>query len=144
KLEDAGWEELSDATVPEPRRKQHAEWTRDPAPALRALQAKRDDINVESLRGGFNVEGFRRQVARLRAAGLEPIYVVMPHYALNFYGREAIAELREEVTILEMDVPQAFEDVYEFANWYDWAHLMRPGAEVFTRRLADECAKRFR
>jgi hypothetical protein len=137
-LPDAGWLELSQVTVSNKKRlEQHIKWLADPAPALRGLANKRKDLEPPSHRGGFNVAGFRSQVARLRACGIEPIYVVMPHYAFNFYGRDGLREVRDEVTILEFDVVSENEALHEFSRWFDWAHMMKPGAELLSRQLAD-------
>ena len=137
-LPDEGWEELSPATMTNKRRlEQHNKWVADPGPALRTLETKRQDLEPESRRGGFNVSALRSQIARLRAEGIEPVYVVMPHYAFNFYGRDGLAAVRDEVTILEFDVVSENEDLHEFPLWFDWAHMMKPGAERFSNKLAE-------
>lgn len=61
----------------------------------------------------------------------------MPHYAFNFYGRDGVTEVVDEVTILEFDVVAENEDLHEFRLWFDHAHMNQEGAQVFSQRLAE-------
>ena len=136
-VDNEGGKELSTETVGEQRIRQHEKWLARSDDAARSLASKRRDIAPKYLRGGFNAAAMRNQIAKIRAAGIEPIFVIMPHYAGNFFGRDGVAAFRDEVVILELDDPNDHEDLYELAHWFDWAHMLKPGAELASRRIAD-------
>ena len=76
-------------------------------------------------------------VAEVRAAGVEPIFVV----ASSIYGAERYRDWPpERVTVLRFDDPKTYPDLYDPANRYDPHHLDQVGAERFTRHLADQFA----
>lgn len=90
--------------------------------------------------GGFPMAAFDAVDARVRAAGIEPIYVVMPSHYTGFFGRDAIAEIAKRATVLDLDRPQQFPELFERALWFDPGHFNARGAEVFSADLAARIA----
>lgn len=132
-----GWKELSQETARKRRLKVHEEWRSRPDRAAGQLAKKRENIAIPRFNGGFNHGGMERQIERLRAAGIEPIYVIMPHYATNFLGRDGALEWADKVTILELDRPQLAGPIYDFSNWFDSAHMIKSGAQLCSKKIAE-------
>jgi hypothetical protein len=93
-------------------------------------------------RGGYDVASARGIADDLRAAGILPVFVVMPSFAGNFDGRDGVAALREHEIVIELDDPVAFPELYEVDRWFDQSHLTRSGAERLSRRFAEVFAER--
>jgi hypothetical protein len=82
----------------------------------------------------------RRQVERLRAAGVEPVYLLTPILS----PVPAIHTLRRhEVlpTLLAFDSPRRHPDLYAPEHRWDALHLNREGAALFSRKLARRFAR---
>ena len=141
-VEDRGWQSVASVQLPHmvqahedfPSQREHFE---------RQLSWKAGKAPIPALNGGFNAEAIRKQASMLRAVGIEPIYVVMPTYSTDFFGRDGVAEVAKEVRVLELDDPAPNRPLYDWAGYYDASHLGAEGAAVFSRYLADrivECA----
>lgn len=138
-----GFDPLTPATAPANRVAQYEQWRAAPQQAEKMLGWKRGPglpRYLEQGRGSFNVAAFRRQNVRLRAAGIEPLYVVMPVYSNSFFGREVLAELAAEATILVLDDQETCSDIFRFDYWFDSDHLLPEGAERFSGLLAERIA----
>ncbi|MCA8942614.1 MAG: hypothetical protein KDB80_08675 [Planctomycetes bacterium] len=86
----------------------------------------------------FDESTFRAQVRRVRAVGIEPIFVVLPDlYDRIEPGHEGIDALAREVPIVAFDRPSRFESLYRFENFFDPVHLNSSGAKILTDQLAD-------
>lgn len=110
------------------------------------------ESRVEAIRGGGrgtrrrhgggaerpDLEMLREQVAAVRAAGAEPVYVVGPEVKL----RPRIAADAPGVVpaFLAFDDPAAHAELYATEHRFDANHLNARGAEVFTRIFADAFA----
>jgi hypothetical protein len=137
KIRNAGWTELTAETVSPGHLKKHKAWLGTPEAARAKLAAKRKSLETPATIGGFNVAALKSQIARLRACGIEPIYVIMPHCAFNFFGRDGVRQVRDDVTVFEFDVVSENEDLHELAQWFDASHMVRSGGELFSNKLAD-------
>lgn len=96
---------------------------------------------LDKLLGGFPVDEFFRIDARVREAGIEPIYVVMPSYYSAFFGYDAIPELARRTAVVDLDQPERHPLLFEPSMWFDPGHFGRAGAGVFTRYLAERVAE---
>jgi len=119
------------------RRRQHQKWVANPKWAATMLDRKRSGGLPAEYRGGFDHVTCRRQIARLKEAGIELIYVVMPTYRNGFAGRDGLDDVANEVRIVRFDDPDAFPELYGFENWFDAGHMSLSGAELFSARLAE-------
>lgn len=117
-------------------RQRRADFVGQPDVADRAIAAKRLDIAPPELRGGFDHASLRELTARLRAAGVQPIYVVMPSFCASFAGRDGVAEVAKENLVLELDRPDDHPQLFAASLWYDSTHMNRAGAVAFSRYLA--------
>ena len=138
---DRGFAPLSAEHPPSPiRGEQHRAWVANPQIAASMLWHKRHRDLPEEFRGGFDHWGCQRQIARLKAAGIQLIYVVMPSHSIHFHGRDGLDEHDDEVSILSFEDPDAYPDLYRFEQWFDSTHLGEAGAEHFSALLADAVA----
>lgn len=117
--------------------KRHAEFVDGAAQHDESLATKAKNPDPEFLRGGFRFGPWRELDLRLRAAGIEPIYVVMPSFSLDFHGRDMLPELSRLAKVLVYDLPQANPGLFDHARWFDTTHLNRTGATMFSRLLAE-------
>ena len=95
------------------------------------------DIAPPYLHGGFNFASIRAQAAALRAAGIEPVYVVMPSFSQDNLGRDGASEFAREARVLELDRSELHRPLYETALYYDASHFGTEGSAVFSPYLAD-------
>lgn len=95
------------------------------------------EIAPPGLCGGFNFASIRAQAAALRAAGLEPVYVVMPSFVQDNLGRDGVVEFAREARVLELDRPELHRPLFERELFYDASHFNTAGAAVFSRYLAE-------
>ena len=136
----SGWDDVS-AVKLEHMIREHEEF-----PSLRAhfeqqLSWKVTNQRIEDLEGGFNAGAVRTIASRLRSAGVEPIFVVMPSFSCDFYGRDGVAEVAREVRVLELDDPAPNRPIYDWSCYYDSSHLNAQGAAAFSRFLAERVAE---
>lgn len=133
---DGGWQDVASLDL-EHMRKEHANFSSQPEACERKLGWKVSRDRIEVLEGGFNPAAVRSIAERMRACGVEPIFVVMPTYASDFFGRDGVAGIASEVRILELDDPAPNRPIYELSYYYDVSHLNSEGAKAFSRFLAE-------
>jgi hypothetical protein len=133
---DRGWQSVASVQLPH-MVKEHEEFPSMREHFERQLSWKALKAPKPLLDGGFNAAAIRRQASMLRAAGIEPIYVVMPTYSTDFYGRDGVADIAKEVRVLELDDPAPNRPLYDWAGYYDASHLNAEGAAAFSRYLAE-------
>jgi hypothetical protein len=131
-----GWCDIADNPSP-PMVKEHDDFERDRATFDRSLGSKIDDLTPPWLVGPTGRNLLRAQAHRLRAAGIEPIYVIMPTWLNDFPNRGEVAACRQDARILELDVVADETGLYARENWYDASHFNAKGASVFSPRLAE-------
>jgi hypothetical protein len=120
--------------------KEREEFERERARFDRQLGSKVDDIAPKWLVGPRNLGPLLAQAARLRAAGVEPMYVVMPSWLPDQFGRNHVAEYRQHVRVLELDRVADSPALFARELWYDASHFNAAGAAEFTPRLAERIA----
>jgi hypothetical protein len=134
----AGFEALDDRTDPTTLR-MHARLLAN-APRYRAQVAALDAHNAGPAVLPSGPEGdLAAQTARLRADGLEPVYVIppVPHPtpALHAFAARADAPL-----VLAFNTPGRHPELFRIEHRYDETHLNRAGSEALSRRFADALA----
>lgn len=79
------------------------------------------------------------QTARLRAAGIEPIYFVPP---VPWAAPELLAIAREPggAAVVALNSPARFPELYDPAHRWDAIHVNRAGAALMSAQLAAELA----
>jgi len=82
----------------------------------------------------------RALAERVRAAGIEPLFVIVPPCWEPLTGYRLAAERGEIPNLLSYNDPREHPAYYEVENLYGLAHLNQRGAELFTRRLALDVA----
>lgn len=88
----------------------------------------------------YNLDALRRQIQRLRFAGVTPVFVIPPLQKPAFFLLDLAKE--EDGTILfNFNDPDAYPDLYEIENRFDADHLNQEGAEKFSGALADRFAE---
>ena len=122
-------------------KKAHDELMADPVPADIALAAKRRETFPPVQRGGFNYGAWQAFDSKVRAAGWEPIYIVMPLLSFGFQGRDAVEEIAKKAIVLDLDDPNRHPALFERSLWYDRSHMNRTGAEFLSHYLADLIVK---
>lgn len=95
------------------------------------------DVCPPWLKGGFNLRSIRSQAEALRAAGVEPVYVVMPTFNMSHYGRDGVTEFARDARVLELDRPELHRPLYDPSLYFDASHLSTAGTAVFSSYLAD-------
>ncbi|MFT6081112.1 MAG: hypothetical protein ACI8UD_002146 [Planctomycetota bacterium] len=118
------------------RRRQHDAWVSDPERAASMLDYKRKDLIPDRTHGGFDHEACRAQIATLRDAGIELVYVLMPSYSVHFLGRDGVEDIKDEVKVISFEDPDRHAALYEFELWFDRSHLVKQGAQIFSAELA--------
>lgn len=105
---------------------------------VRALAAGVVDPNYPSYQ--IDLDALEAQAARVRAAGAEPIYMVL-----------SVPDLQPEVMVLaspgqisapiwRFNDPDSYPGLYQVDHRWDHDHLNRQGARAFSRVLADRLA----
>lgn len=123
---------------PPPRTiEQHNQFLADIPGYQRQLAAKRRDRRTPWLDGGFNLRAARAQHQRLREVGIEVIYLVMPTYSTDFFGRDGAIAFGQEVQMLVLDHPEDRPELFAIENWFDPSHMSRQGGPFFSRLLAE-------
>ncbi len=87
----------------------------------------------------YPVAAIAEQVATVRAAGFEPIYFIPPTLATNAEVR-ALAAQGVIPHLLAFNDPKAYPELYAVKVHWDAEHLTPPGAELFSRALAEQLA----
>lgn len=88
----------------------------------------------------YHRPALRRQIARVRAAGVVPLYLLPPSVKTRAWIR-TLAEEGELPALLDFHDPARYPGLFELARRYDVDHLNQEGAELFSRVLAVELAR---
>jgi hypothetical protein len=126
----------SDIDASEFSRTEAAKLANDPNRGKELLKFKWSKEELDRMTGGFNFEEFARIDARVRSAGLLPVYVTIPSMYSTFHGYDAVRQLSEEHIVLDFDQPSDPYDLFDRRHYFDPGHFSRNGAEHFTRVLA--------
>lgn len=116
----------------------HKEWSEN---ATRREKMRSDvTANVAPARlcGGFDLDSALEIAQSIRSAGVQPIFVVMPSFAANFFGRDGVDELAKRELVLQLDKVKEHSQLFDFALWHDQSHMNRQGAELLSRYVADQ------
>ncbi|MFO1029935.1 MAG: hypothetical protein U1F60_02545 [Planctomycetota bacterium] len=109
----------------------------DPEPATTARKKITELVEGPWPSGCFDRASFAMQVQRLRALGVEPMFVVMPTWERGFRGRDGIAEVEREVRVLDLDHPLQNRPLFDRALYFDQSHLNEAGCTRFSDYLAE-------
>ena len=113
--------------------------------SLPGYVAQLDEIElrnrVPSLAPADLARSMREQTAWLRAAGIEPIYVIPP---VSWPTPELIAIAREPGigAVVSLASPARFPELFDPAHRWDGTHVNRAGAALASERLAAEVGPR--
>jgi hypothetical protein len=132
----AGWAAVEDLKLPHVLA-DHERFVSGKVDVAGVVAQRVQDVAPPYLRGGFNFASIRAQAAALRAAGIEPVYVVMPSFSQDNLGRDGAREFAREARVLELDRPDAHRPLYETALYYDSSQFGTAGAAVFSPYLAE-------
>jgi hypothetical protein len=91
--------------------------------------------------GTDEVAALRAQVARLRRAGIEPVYVTPPIPSPTPALRGIFAAAGDPL-VVSTNAPGEFPALFAIEHRYDATHVNRAGAAVFSRLLAARLAAR--
>lgn len=86
---------------------------------------------------GWNAAAFAALDARIRGAGVTPVYVTMPTFYADFFGRPAAHAAVAGVAHVDLDRPRELQALFEPALWFDPGHVRRGGAERICAMLAE-------
>jgi hypothetical protein len=89
---------------------------------------------------GWNAAAFAALDARIRGAGITPIYVTMPTFYADFFGRPAAHAAVAGAAHVDLDRPRELPELFEPALWFDPGHVRRGGAERISALLAERFA----
>lgn len=118
-------------------RRIHEEFAADPSQGRDRLDWKWRPEVVAARHGGFPLRVLRAQADRIRAMGIEPIYVVMPCCYADFLGADAIPQVAAEFRVLDLDRPDLYPELFAFDLWHDPGHFDLGGALLFSEYLAE-------
>jgi hypothetical protein len=87
----------------------------------------------------FDLEAHADRLGRLRARAVEPFFVIAPIPAGTpmLYRLEEAGELGR---VLAYNQPARYPELYALENRFDWTHVNREGAALWSRLLADDLA----
>lgn len=131
-----GFVDVAVAASPQ-HREQHEAWVASPERFKLGAAGLRQGEHLRAAPGSFDLESARRQVHRVRAAGLDLMFVVMPSLVADFYGRAQVSEIDPDVLVVELDQPSVCEPLLRPEFWYDHAHVTQAGAELLSRLFAE-------
>lgn len=135
-VRDRGFVTSAVVASPDLRRNQE-EFAADPSQGRDRLDWKWRPEVVAARHGGFHLRALRAQADRIRAMGIEPIYVVMPYFYPDFRGADAIPQVAAEFRVLDLDRPDLYPELFAFDLWHDPGHFDLGGALLFSEYLAD-------
>jgi hypothetical protein len=87
----------------------------------------------------FNLEAHADRLARLHSHGVEPIFAIAP-LPIGTPMLHRLDEAGELGRVLAYNRPSRFPELYAFEHRFDWTHLNREGAALWSRLLADDLA----
>ena len=102
-----------------------------------ALEAMREPEAADSPSPRYNHAALAAQIAFVRAAGLEAIYVLPPRGEPTPH-LSALAAQRALPTLLDFSSPDLDPELFAIDHRFDDQHVNPRGAKVFSRRLAEE------
>lgn len=135
-VQNEGWAPIETVKLPH-MLADHERFTSGRVGVSSVVSQRLEDVAPPAMRGGFNFASIRAQAAALRAAGIEPVYVVMPSFVLDNLGRDGVSEFAREARVLELDRPGAHRPLYDSSLYYDASHFGTAGAAVFSPYLAE-------
>jgi hypothetical protein len=86
-----------------------------------------------------NPEPLAAQIARLEAAGIQPVFLVEPQYGAGFRF-ESLVDSGLLPNLLNVDDPRRYPHLFRADRHYDKGHLNQRGANEFSAALADQFA----
>lgn len=108
----------------------------DNIPRFRAdVQRTRDGNAQPADLTRYNRLALESQVAAVRAAGVEPVYVIPPHPEPS-PELHALAELGVVPVLFAFNDPDRYPGLFQPERYFDERHLEAESARAFTRRLA--------
>jgi len=135
--EDHGWQSvLSAAEHNASLRRAHEKWLADEDPE-RSRRMKEQGFIPEHQKTGLPFALIRRRAERLRAAGIEVCFIVMPTMNYGFWGVDGVSDLAKELDVIDLDSPAAHPRASEPDGFYDYSHLAPEGARRVSALLAD-------
>ena len=133
---DRGWVSI-DATAMDHMKRFHEEFSTDRRPYEAVAGEKAVDPSPQWLHGGSRVGPILDIIRRLRDAGIEPVFVVMPSLVWDFQGRDIVNQVRKFARVLELDRASEHRPMFDLASFYDTSHLDAEAARVFSCFLAE-------
>lgn len=110
-----------------------------------AYLASLEDVDVRNrvptLAPAIDVALLREQVAWLRRAGIEPVYVIPPIPSATPALR-GIFPAPDDPLVIALNAPGAFPSLFAIEHRYDATHVNRAGAAEFSRIVAQRIAAR--
>jgi hypothetical protein len=104
----------------------------------RLLEYKKTEPSTPDTKAPFNRDALLAQASTLSAAGITPIFVIMPSYFVDVRGRDELAQMGDVIKLIVMDRVADCPELYAAGNWYDAMHMSSSGARVFTQMFADK------
>lgn len=92
--------------------------------------------------GGYNLKALEKQIATIRAAGAEPIYIIPPGPP-GLVSEPALLRLQQDghiPALLIYNDPARYQRLYSVGFHFDSNHLNRLGAAHFSRLLGEDLA----
>ena len=113
----------------------------DPEWYAREVEALRESNQNLSSSEGFNFKAFEDRKARAQAAGVKLIHVLPPQLDLLPHIHQALEQGELQPT-LDYHHPDRFPEFYRIEHHFDRNHLNLVGAQLWSRRLAEDFAAR--
>ena len=136
-----GWRDVAEVAPGFPHMMRAHDIWRPEAKRQHALDQKREKLMLDKDAGGLPVAYLVDRARELEEAGFELIYVVMPTLTRAFHGRDQVAELAEQVRVIDLDQPTKFPALFAIDHFFDGAHLSAAGARACSAVLAEQLAK---
>ncbi len=113
----------------------------DPPGLKRAEQKLIEDAAGPGDLRGQNVEFWRKQSSLLRSHDVVGVHIIMPAFSnpLTSAGK-AIAREGAFDSFISFNDPAVFPEFFDINNRFEYGHLNRDGAALFSRRLGSEMA----
>jgi hypothetical protein len=137
---DAGWRNVA-AVTDETMHRKHADFLANIGTYAAQLGAKTKNLAPEWMDGSFDAEFLVHQAEKIRAHGIQPVFVVFPTLLYDYWGRRGIEELENKVLVLEFDDPNIHPELFRLEHFHDRSHMTAEGAELFSRVLAEHLVR---
>jgi len=122
--------------------KRHAIFLKSQDKFLRGVAALKSASRTPGSLEGYNLAALETQIAAIRAAGAEPIYIIPPGPP-GLVSQPAVLRLFEAghiPTLLVYNDPVRYGRLYSIGFHFDSNHLNRAGAAYFSRMLGHDLA----